>query len=60
MAAQALVRRSYREPVETYETNVMGTVNLLESLSKVEALEAVLVITSDKVYQNNDEGRPFV
>ncbi|MEP3247754.1 MAG: CDP-glucose 4,6-dehydratase [Sneathiella sp.] len=60
MAAQALVRRSYREPVETYETNVIGTVNLLESLSKVGALEAVLVITSDKVYQNNDEGRPFV
>ncbi len=60
MAAQALVRRSYREPVETYETNVMGTVNLLEALSRLKALEAVLVITSDKVYQNNDEGRPFV
>ncbi len=59
MAAQALVRRSYREPVETYETNVMGTVNLLEALVSCRSLSAILVITSDKVYQNNDDGRPF-
>lgn len=60
MAAQALVRRSYASPVETYETNVTGTINLLLALQEIEALKAVLVITSDKVYQNNDDGRPFV
>jgi len=60
MAAQALVRRSYREPLETYETNVQGTLNLLDTLKHEEHLKAVLVITSDKVYQNNEDGRPFV
>jgi CDP-glucose 4,6-dehydratase len=60
MAAQALVRRSYREPVLTYETNVMGTVNLINSLSKLTELSAVLIVTSDKVYSNIDDGRAFV
>ncbi|MCG8490848.1 MAG: CDP-glucose 4,6-dehydratase [Sneathiellales bacterium] len=60
MAAQALVRRSYQFPLETYETNVTGTLNLLLSLRETENLKAVLVVTSDKVYQNNEEGRPFV
>ncbi len=59
MAAQALVRRSYREPVYTYETNVMGTVNLLEALRELPELKAALIITSDKVYQNNEDGRAF-
>jgi CDP-glucose 4,6-dehydratase len=59
MAAQALVRRSYREPVETYEINVMGTVNLLHALVPCEAVKAVLIVTSDKVYQNNDDGHAF-
>jgi len=60
MAAQALVRRSYREPVVTYETNVMGTVNLLNSLSALTDLSAALIITSDKVYQNMETGRAFI
>ena len=59
MAAQALVRRSYREPVYTYETNVMGTVNLLEALRELEELKTALIITSDKVYQNSEDGRAF-
>lgn len=59
MAAQALVRRSYRESVYTYETNVMGTVNLLQALRELEELKAALIITSDKVYQNNEDGRAF-
>lgn len=59
MAAQALVRRSYREPVYTYETNVMGTVNLLEALRDLTDLKAALIITSDKVYQNSEDGRAF-
>lgn len=52
MAAQPLVRRSYREPVETFATNVMGTVHLLDSLRERDGVEAVLVVTTDKVYEN--------
>lgn len=52
MAAQPLVRQSYLHPLETIESNVMGTVYLLETLRNCPALQAVLVITSDKVYAN--------
>ena len=59
MAAQALVRRSYREPVETFATNIMGTANLLEAVRSVRNLEACLVVTSDKVYENDGKGTAF-
>lgn len=59
MAAQPLVRRSYREPAATYDTNVMGTLNVLEALRKAPNLRAVLVITTDKVYRNDDSGHAF-
>jgi CDP-glucose 4,6-dehydratase len=52
MAAQALVKEAYRNPVGTIGTNVMGTINLLECLRAVDDLKGVLVITSDKVYEN--------
>ena len=60
MAAQALVRRSYRLPVDTVSTNVMGTVNLMEALRDSQNLDVALIITSDKVYQNTDDGVAFV
>ncbi len=50
LAAQALVRRGYAEPVETYATNVMGTVHLLEAVRRTASVENVVVVTSDKVY----------
>jgi CDP-glucose 4,6-dehydratase len=53
-AAQPLVRYSYLNPQETFETNIMGTINLLESTKKLKNLKAVLVITTDKVYKNNN------
>ena len=53
MAAQALVRRSYADPVETYATNVMGTVHLLEAVRACPSAEAVVIVTSDKCYANN-------
>lgn len=56
MAAQPLVRESYHKPVETIETNVMGTIHLLESLQLMSSLAAVLVVTSDKVYANDNSG----
>ena len=60
MAAQPLVRRALADPAETFATNVQGTVHLLDALRGHTSLQAVLVITSDKVYANNGEGRPFV
>ena len=54
MAAQPLVRQSYAEPVETYATNVMGTVNVLESVRHTSCVKAVLVITTDKCYENRE------
>lgn len=54
LAAQPLVRRSYVDPVETYSTNVMGTVNLLEAVRSVQGVRAVVVVTSDKCYENQE------
>ena len=54
LAAQSLVRHSYRFPVETFSTNVMGTVNLLDTLRSVPDLKSVVIVTSDKVYRNNE------
>ena len=59
MAAQALVPDSYRDPAATWQTNVLGTINLLEALRGSEDLKAVLVVTSDKVYENPERGEPF-
>lgn len=52
LAAQALVRRSYEDPMETWETNVMGTLHVLEALRKLEKPCAAVIITSDKCYDN--------
>lgn len=54
MAAQPLVRKSYLDPVETYATNVMGTVNLLESVRQTPSVKAVVVVTTDKCYENKE------
>jgi CDP-glucose 4,6-dehydratase len=52
LAAQALVRESYKNPLDTYETNVMGTLNILKASQQVSDLKAQLIITTDKVYKN--------
>jgi CDP-glucose 4,6-dehydratase len=54
MAAQALVRYSYIAPVETYSTNVMGTVNLLEAVRSTSSVKSVVNVTSDKCYENRE------
>lgn len=59
MAAQPIVRVGYDDPIGTFATNIMGTSHLLESLRKIECLKAVLVVTSDKVYENDESGRAF-
>ena len=59
MAAQPIVRTSIEDPVATFAANIMGTAHLLQALRAQPALAAVLVITSDKVYANNEQGRAF-
>lgn len=54
MAAQPLVRYSYANPIETYATNVMGTVHLLEAIRQTEGIKAVVNVTSDKCYENQE------
>jgi CDP-glucose 4,6-dehydratase len=59
LAAQALVRTSYDDPVTTFTTNVIGTVNVLESLRSTPSVRAAVLVTSDKCYVNSGEGRAF-
>ncbi|MDR0701342.1 MAG: CDP-glucose 4,6-dehydratase [Azoarcus sp.] len=54
LAAQSLVRQSYATPAETYATNVMGLVNLLEAARRSDAIRAILIVTSDKCYENRE------
>jgi CDP-glucose 4,6-dehydratase len=59
MAAQPIVRRSYADPVGTYTTNVLGTVNVLEAVRRTPSVRAVLCITTDKVYHNQEWVWPY-
>ncbi len=59
LAAQALVRESYREPVATWATNVMGTVHLLEALRQHPAARVAVLVTTDKVYRNHEWLHPY-
>jgi CDP-glucose 4,6-dehydratase len=59
MAAQAQVRVGFRDPVATFSSNVLGTINLLEALRATPGLRAILVVTSDKVYANAETGLAF-
>ena len=54
LAAQSLVRRSYRQPVETYTTNVIGTINILEAARKANSVKSIVIVTTDKVYENKE------
>lgn len=59
LAAQPLVRRSYREPIPTFATNVMGTAHVLEAARLTSSVRAVVCITTDKVYQNREWSWPY-
>jgi len=59
LAAQSLVRRSYDDPLGTYATNVMGTANVLEAVRHAPGVRAVLLVTSDKCYENRDLSRGY-
>ncbi len=60
LAAQALVRVSYDEPAETFGSNVTGTVNLLEAVRRTPSVQTVLVVTSDKCYENREQNYAFL
>ena len=60
LAAQPLVRRSHREPLETFTTNVNGTLHVLEAARACASTQAVVVVTTDKVYRNSEQGHAFV
>lgn len=59
LAAQSLVRRSYRVPLETWDTNVMGTANLLDACRHVQGLQAIVVVTTDKCYENKESRKGY-
>jgi len=59
LAAQPLVLLSYRQPVETFDTNVMGTIHILEAARRIGRKCSIVCITTDKVYENNDKGVAF-
>ena len=58
LAAQSIVRESYENPLETFQTNVMGTANILESI-KNSSVKSCIIMTSDKCYENRELGRAF-
>lgn len=60
MAAQPLVRESYKKPIDTYEINVQGTINLLESIRSCKSVRAIINITTDKVYENDGRKKGYV
>lgn len=59
LAAQPLVRRSYAEPLETFNTNVMGTANVLEAIRVTDSVKAAVLITTDKCYENIETDVPY-
>lgn len=59
LAAQPLVRESYKDPVNTYQTNVIGTLNVLEAVRACSSVKAVVIITTDKVYENREWIFPY-
>ncbi|MDR3630592.1 MAG: CDP-glucose 4,6-dehydratase [Desulfocapsaceae bacterium] len=59
LAAQPLVRAGYRQPMETFATNIMGTVHLLEALRQVDSVKAAVLVTTDKVYRNREWPYPY-
>lgn len=59
LAAQSLVRKSYGDPINTFNTNVMGTVNVLEAIRHSDSVKVCINVTSDKCYENNELFKPF-
>ena len=59
LAAQSLVRQSYKDPPDTFSTNIMGTVNVLEAIRQCDTVKAAVMVTTDKVYRNHEHDQPY-
>lgn len=59
LAAQSLVREGYHDPRRTYDVNLMGTLSVLENIRREESVKAAVIVTTDKCYENKEDGRPF-
>lgn len=59
LAAQPLVRQSYQDPVKTFETNIMGTAHVLNALRNLDSVKSVVIVTTDKIYRNNEWRWPY-
>ena len=59
LAAQSLVIKSYKNPIETFSTNIVGTMNLLDASLSLDSLKGISIATTDKVYKNRDLSKPF-
>ena len=59
LAAQPLVRYSYHNPIETYQTNVLGTAEVMEAIRQSDTVKAAVIVTTDKVYHNNEWIHPY-
>lgn len=59
LAAQSLVRESYRDPILTFNTNIMGTANILDSMLSIDSVKVAVMVTTDKVYKNNEWLWPY-
>jgi len=59
LAAQPIVHTSYLNPLETYETNIIGTINILEAARNTKKKQSIIIVTSDKVYHNDESSRRF-
>lgn len=59
LAAQPIVRESYANPLYTLDTNILGTANVLQAVKEAGGIKSVIIVTTDKVYKNNETGRPF-
>jgi len=60
LAAQALVRPSYSDPITTFSTNILGSMNVLESVRQVKSVRSLVFVTSDKCYENDETIRPYI
>ncbi len=59
LAAQPLVSDSYKKPIETFQTNVIGTINLIKATKKIRSCKSMVIVTTDKVYKINSKNKPY-
>lgn len=59
MAAQPLVKKSYQDPIETFTTNIIGTMNIFEAARKIKTIDTIINVTTDKCYENQEWDRPY-